>query len=148
MEINKWQCFVFWNLYFFPESFGISYRSRNRLENKSRFHSRSLLPRRFLLMVWRWISFARHPQSLSAATSSKERRKEVRSIMKMRISKAELPHAIYACRTRMHFQCKPGQTKVVFNNQGKNALQWVVFWIGFFLFKIEIACYKKLKQDV
>jgi hypothetical protein len=48
----------------------------------------------------------------------------------------------------MHFQSQQGQTKVVFNNQGKNASQCVGFCLEIFLFKIEIACGKKLKQHV
>jgi hypothetical protein len=48
----------------------------------------------------------------------------------------------------MRFQSHLGQTKVDFNNQGKNALQCVAFWLEIFLFKIEIACGKKLKRRV
>jgi hypothetical protein len=47
---------------------------------------------------------------------------------------------------RMHFQSQLGQTKVDFNNQGKNAPQRIAFWLEIFLFKIEIACGKKLKR--
>jgi len=38
----------------------------------------------------------------------------------------------------MHFQC---QTKVVFDNQGKNAM----VLLGIFLFEIKNSCSKKLK---
>ncbi len=48
----------------------------------------------------------------------------------------------------MRFQSQLGQTKVDFNNQGKNAPQCFAFWLENFLFKIEIACGKKLKQCV
>jgi hypothetical protein len=57
--------------------------------------------------------------------------------------KAKLRHGKH-----MHFQSQLGQTKVVFNNQGKNAPQCVAFQLEIFLFKIEIACGKKLKQHV
>ena len=33
------------------------------------------------------------------------------------------------------------------SNQGKNATLCVTFWLGLFLFEIENACVKKLKQD-
>ena len=42
-------------------------------------------------------------------------------------SKAELRHAVYACRKRMHFQSQLGQTKIVFDNQGKNSQQCGTF---------------------
>ncbi len=48
----------------------------------------------------------------------------------------------------MRFQSHLGQTKVDFNNQGKNAPQCIAFWLEIFLFKIEIACGKKLKLRV
>ncbi len=48
----------------------------------------------------------------------------------------------------MRFQSQLGQTKVDFNNQGKNAPQWLAFWLEIFLFKIEIAHVKKLKRRV
>ncbi len=64
------------------------------------------------------------------------------------VHKAELQHAIYACRKLMHFQSHPGQNMVDFNNQGKNAPQCIAFWLEIFLFKIEIACGKKLKRRV
>jgi hypothetical protein len=48
----------------------------------------------------------------------------------------------------MRFQSKLGQTKVEFNNQGKNASLCVAFRLEIFLFKIEIACGKKLKRRV
>ena len=41
--------------------------------------------------------------------------------------KAELRHAVYACGKRMRFQSHLGQTKVVFDNQGKNAQQCGTF---------------------
>jgi hypothetical protein len=41
-----------------------------------------------------------------------------------------------------------GQTKVDFNNQGKNAQQCFAFLLEIVLFKIEIACGKKLKRRV
>ncbi len=47
----------------------------------------------------------------------------------------------------MRFQDKLGQTKVVFNNQGKNAPQCITFWLEIFLFKIEIACGKTFKLE-
>jgi hypothetical protein len=49
---------------------------------------------------------------------------------------AEFQHRVYTCRKCMHFQSKLGQTKVVFDNQGKNPLQSIAFTIGIFLFKI------------
>ncbi len=64
------------------------------------------------------------------------------------VLKAELRHAIYTCGKRMRFQNKLGQTKVDFNNQSKSALQCIAFWLEIFLFKIEIACSKKLKWHV
>jgi hypothetical protein len=48
----------------------------------------------------------------------------------------------------MRFQSQLGQTKVVFNNQGKNAPQCNAFRLEIFLFKIEIAFGKKLKRHV
>jgi hypothetical protein len=62
--------------------------------------------------------------------------------------KGSLWHIVYACGKRMRFQSQLGQTKVDFNNQGKNAPQCVAFWLEIFLFKIEIACGKKLKRCV
>jgi hypothetical protein len=47
----------------------------------------------------------------------------------------------------MHFQSQHGQTKVVFDSQGKNALQYVAFSIEIFIFKIEIGYNKKLKRQ-
>jgi hypothetical protein len=38
-----------------------------------------------------------------------------------------LRHAVSACVYSMHFQSQLGQTKVDFNNQGKNAPQCVAF---------------------
>ncbi len=52
------------------------------------------------------------------------------------------------CGRPIHSQSQLGQTKVVVDNQGKNALVLVAYSIGIFLFKIEIECGKKLKQDV
>ncbi len=51
-------------------------------------------------------------------------------------------------KKRMHFLSQLGQIKVDFNNQDKNALQCDAFWLEIFLFKIEIACGKKLKWRV
>ncbi len=48
----------------------------------------------------------------------------------------------------MRFQSQLGQTKVDFNNQGKNMLQRIAFWLEIFLFKIEIECGNKLKWSV
>jgi hypothetical protein len=48
----------------------------------------------------------------------------------------------------MCFQSQLGQTKVVFYNQGKNALQDFGFSIEILRFKIKIACGKMLKRDV
>jgi hypothetical protein len=48
----------------------------------------------------------------------------------------------------MNFQSQLGQTKVDFNNQGKNLPQCVAFLLEIFLFKIEIAFGKKLKRRV
>jgi hypothetical protein len=48
----------------------------------------------------------------------------------------------------MHFQSQQGQTKVDFNNQGKNAMQCDAFRLEIFLYKFEIACGKKLKRRV
>jgi hypothetical protein len=42
----------------------------------------------------------------------------------------------------------PRLFSLVFNNLGKNAPQWVAFWLEIFLFKIDIACGKKLKRHV
>jgi hypothetical protein len=44
-----------------------------------------------------------------------------------RWSKGSLRHAVYACGKRMRFQSQLGQTKVDFNNQGKNAQQYDAF---------------------
>ncbi len=63
-------------------------------------------------------------------------------------SKCSLRHAVSACVYRMRFQSQLGQTKVDFNNQGKNAPQCLAFWLEIFLFKIEIVSGKKLKQRV
>ena len=49
------------------------------------------------------------------------------NIVDERINKAELRHAVYACGKRMRFQSHLGQTKVVFDNQGKNAQQCGTF---------------------
>jgi hypothetical protein len=49
----------------------------------------------------------------------------------------------------MHFKCHLDQTKVVFNKQCKNALQYCsAFSLEISLFKIEIASGKKMKWDV
>ncbi len=57
-------------------------------------------------------------------------------------------HTVYACWKCMRFQSQLGQTKIDFNNQDNNALQYVAFWLEIFLFKIEIKCGKKLKWHV
>ncbi len=62
-----------------------------------------------------------------------------------KLSKTELQHTVYAWGERMRFQSQLGQTKVDFNNQGKNATQRIAFWLEIFLFKIEIACGKKVE---
>jgi hypothetical protein len=49
---------------------------------------------------------------------------------------------------KRHFQSQLGQTKVVFNNLGKNAPHCIAFRLEIFQVKIEITWGKKLKQDV
>ncbi len=51
------------------------------------------------------------------------------------ILKAELQHAVYTCEKSMRFQSQQGQTKIVFDNQGKNATQCDVFSFWIFQFK-------------
>ncbi len=53
---------------------------------------------------------------------------------------------MYVCKKCMHFQSHVGQTKAVFDNQGKNAQQCVAFSIEIFIYsKVENVCDKKLK---
>ncbi len=63
---------------------------------------------------------------------------------KLDVIKAEFQNAVYECRKCMCFHCQLGQTKVVFNSQGKNAPQYIAFSLEIILFKIEITCGKKL----
>jgi hypothetical protein len=51
------------------------------------------------------------------------------------LNKAGLRHPIYT--KYIHFQGHVDQTKVVFNNQGKNAPRWIEFSLGKFLLKLK-----------
>ena len=63
--------------------------------------------------------------------------------------KAALRHAISTCgKRRMRFQCQVDQTKVVFDNSSKNAMQLVTFSIRKFLLKVEKSRVKNLKRHV
>jgi hypothetical protein len=68
--------------------------------------------------------------------------------LKQWLHKAEFQHAVYVCGKRMRFQSQLGQTKVDFNNQGKNSPPMRCVLIRNFLIqnwnrmqqKIETAC--------
>ncbi len=51
----------------------------------------------------------------------------VNMMHKNAFTKGSLRHAVYTCGKCMRFQSQLGQTKVDFNNQGKNAPQCVAF---------------------
>ncbi len=59
-------------------------------------------------------------------------------------------HPVYACGKHMHvrtyFQAVPANRRFFSTNQSKIATLCVAFWLEIFLFKIENACVKKLKQ--